>query len=344
MMMNNTIKNLCLLEELEASQKLIFSGFGELQEINMGNDFYYLPQQLLSMGSERFMKCYICLVYEARESRYPDTKFLKSLSHDLQKLKQTITDNYFSTNGIPLLEGDFKYIKEDKLLGQIVSVLSEFGKQARYYNLNIVTGSNEPPINPKEKWEQIESKIEDATPYLATGSLETLHRDYYPKVTSKIIAKLERFARAIALQFTLGKHGGQLQQFSPILDNLIRLKDGEFGQKDYRRSVKILQKNKEKWNKRSKSSVLSSRYPSRLVRKDQFDRDWPFRSEEVIVECRDRLFCIVNINGYDFALNGAAKSKFGYPDPHDMGLAILGKSIGPFIDMAFELTMDDKER
>ena len=53
--------------------------------------------------------------------------------------------------------------------------------------------------------------------------------------------------------------------------------------------------------------------------------------------CRDELFCIVNINGYDFALNGAAQSKFNYPYPHDMGLAILGKSIGPFIDIALGL-------
>ena len=64
----------------------------------------------------------------------------------------------------------------------------------------------------------------------------------------------------------------------------------------------------------------------------------------MIVECRDGLFCIVNINGYDFALNGAAKSKFGYPCPHDMGLAILGKSIGPFIDVALKLTADSQKR
>ena len=336
--MSDVIKNMCLLEELEASQKLIVSGFGELQEIDMGNDFYYLPQQLLSSGFERFMKCYICLVYEARESKYPDTKFMKKLGHDLQELKQTITEVYFSTNGIPLLENDFEYIKGDELLGQIINVLSEFGKQARYYNLDIVTGSNKPLINPKEKWEQIESKIEDATPYLDSGSTEALYRDYYPRVNSKIIAMLERFARAIALQFTLGKHGGQLQQFSPTLNNFIRLRDGEFGQKDYRHSVKILQKKKETWSKRSKSDVLSSRYLSKLVRKDQFDGDWPFRFDEVVIECRENLFCIINIEGYDFALNGSAASRFNYPFPHDAGIAILGKSVGPFIDMAFNLS------
>jgi hypothetical protein len=58
----------------------------------------------------------------------------------------------------------------------------------------------------------------------------------------------------------------------------------------------------------------------------------------VVIECRETLFCIINIGGFDFALNGSAKSQFGYPFPHDAGIAILGKSIGPFIDMAFSLS------
>ena len=56
------------------------------------------------------------------------------------------------------------------------------------------------------------------------------------------------------------------------------------------------------------------------------------------VECRDDLFCIVNIGGYDFALNGAARSRFGLPFAHDAGVAVLGKSVGPFIEMAHGLS------
>ena len=36
-------KFLCLHVELETSVKLIRAGFGALQEIDMGNDFYHLP-------------------------------------------------------------------------------------------------------------------------------------------------------------------------------------------------------------------------------------------------------------------------------------------------------------
>ena len=56
------------------------------------------------------------------------------------------------------------------------------------------------------------------------------------------------------------------------------------------------------------------------------------------VECRDGLFCIVNVGGYDFALNGAARGRFGLPSAHDAGVAVLGKSVGPFTEMALGLS------
>ena len=46
---------------------------------------------------------------------------------------------------------------------------------------------------------------------------------------------------------------------------------------------------------------------------------------------------IVHINGYAFGLNGAVRSHLKIPCPHAAGLAVLGKSVGPFIDLAFEL-------
>ena len=42
-MNTDTIKFLCLCEELKISRDLIKAGFGGLQEIDMSNDFYHLP-------------------------------------------------------------------------------------------------------------------------------------------------------------------------------------------------------------------------------------------------------------------------------------------------------------
>ncbi|MYB56027.1 MAG: DUF2511 domain-containing protein [Gemmatimonadetes bacterium] len=89
--------------------------------------------------------------------------------------------------------------------------------------------------------------------------------------------------------------------------------------------------------KRSEQEIVNGKWPTRIITKVEFGGEWPFRTDRVIVECQNNMFCIVHINGYAFGLNGAAQSRFKIPCPHAAGLAVLGKSVGPFIDMAFEL-------
>ena len=115
------------------------------------------------------------------------------------------------------------------------------------------------------------------------------------------------------------------------------MKNGDLGTTDYRRSVEILRQQRANWIRRSDAEIALSQWPTLLVTKDDFSGDWPFRHDRVTIEFRDNLFCVVNICGYAFGLNGAAQSKFGVPDPHSAGVAILGKSIGPLIDMTFAL-------
>jgi len=328
---------MALIMELETARDLIKAGFGELQEIHLGNDFYHLPQQLLASGLERLLKSYFCLVHEARNGAFPDVAFLKSIGHSLADAKEKLIDEYFDANGRPLLIADLDFLRNDALLDGIINILSEFGKMARYYNLDIVAGSPNPPINPSSEWERLETRIEDPSPYLTLDSLEALHRDYFPRVNAKIVGILERFVRAVCMQFTLGNHGGRLKQLMGTVSEFIFLRDDEFGMTDYRRSVARNQQTKANWSKRSKEKALGSKWPSALAVASDYGEKWPFRTDEVVVEYRDDMFCVVNVNGYDFALNGSAKTRFGYPDPHDSGVAILGRSIGPFIDLAFSL-------
>ena len=198
--------------------------------------------------------------------------------------------------------------------------------------------SPDSPINPEDEWERLESSIEDSKPYL--NDTESLHRDYFPRVHSQLIAKLERFIRAIALQFTIGGHAdqnGRLRQASVEYGEFQSLRGEQLGTIDYRRSVQILRQKQEIWFKRSEQEIVNGKWPTRIVTKAEFGKEWPFRTDRVIVECQENLFCIVNIDGYAFALNGSAQSRFKMPFPHDAGLAVLGKSVGPFIEMAFAL-------
>ena len=95
---HDTVRFLCLLDELETSRKLLESGFGHLQEIDMGNSFYHLPHQLLASGFERLIKCYIAVVRKGRDGTYPNRKAMQSLGHDLKCLLKTIcTEHYGGT-------------------------------------------------------------------------------------------------------------------------------------------------------------------------------------------------------------------------------------------------------
>lgn len=326
-------RTLCLLEELETSRELLRSGFGHLQEIDMANTFYHLPHQLLASGFERLMKCYVILVDEGRHGAYPSQQFLKGLGHDLEKLLRIICRNYYGGMRRRLVQQELRFLQSDAIAKECLRVLSLFGKKGRYYNLDVVTGGATSPIDPTNEWERLESSVEDPAAY--HGDLERLHRDYYPRVHAKLIAKMERVIRAIALQFTIGGHSdrtGRLRQMSTVYAEFQVLRDEALGTIDYRRSVQILTQERDTWIKQSEEEVVGGPWPTQIVTKQEFDGEWPFRVDRVILEQQDATFYVVYINGYAFALNGAAKSHLGIPFPHDAGFAVLGRSVAAFIE------------
>ena len=336
------VRFLCLFDELRTSRELLKSGFGLLQEIDMGSTFYHLPHQLLASGFERLLKCFIAVVCKGRDGAYPDTQAMKSLGHNLKSLLETICKDYYGGIQRPLVQEDLEFITTDAVLNDCVGILSLFGKMGRYYNLNVVTGDAHEPIAPKSQWQELERRVENPIPYL--NDQESLYRDYYPRVNRRLIGRMERLVRAIAMQFTLGDHadpGGEICRLANVYDEFRNLRDREFGTVDYRRSVEILKRKEDRWSKRSDEEIKAAGWPTVAVCRAEFDNEWPFRRNSVTVECRDKLFYVVNIDGYDFALNGAARSRYRLPDVHEAGVAELGKSVGSFIKLASELSSDN---
>ncbi len=345
-MNDDALKDIYLYDELTTSNKLIKLGFGELQNLNMGNDFYHLPFQLLSSGLERLMKCHICLGYFELHNVYPDSRTLKSFGgsngHDLTELKKKILSNYFKNQNIPALIDDENFLTNDNDLQQLIYLLSEFGKYARYYNLDIVTAAIEPSINVKQLWSEYETNIVLADNELLNNLTDVKYQnEVLAFVTQSIISKLELFVRALSRQFTLGGLGQIAQQFSPMYYDFIMLDNDKIGKTDYRKETTRYNKKEDKIHKRTLFDSLRRKYNSdyrfKKIKKTDYEGDWPFYAEEIIIECRQKHWCVVEINGYEYALNGAAQGRFNLPIVHDAGMAILGKSIGPFIDMTLKL-------
>ena len=306
---------LCLHDELETSRELLRSGFGHLQEIRHGrNTFYNLPHQLLASDFERLMKYYIAVVHKGRDGAYPDRASMKSLGHDLESLLETICTKHYGGTQRPRVQQDHAFIRTDPVLSDCVRILSLFGKMGRYYNLDVVAGAGHGPIGPRGEWEALESRVEDPIPYL--GNLERLPRDYYPRVNSVLIAKMERLVRAIAMQYhpwgacrprrfnldgsqTFTRSSGTSGTTNSALSTIavrwrssgVTTTNGSEALRPGDRGIGLAVACSRQGRVRGRVAV-----PRRL---------------RVTVECRDGLFCIVNIGGYDFALNGAARSRFG---------------------------------
>ena len=338
-----TTKHFALLEEIETSNKLILLGFGELQNISLNNNFHFLPFQLLSQGFERFMKSYICLAYQNIHNEYPSFKYLKSLGHDLEFLLKEIIDKYYFDFKRPQYKVDIEFLKNNLDLKELLFIISEFGKKSRYYNFDLITENKEIPLNTKELWTKFENKhlLKNEKLLSKLFSRETEHEVFY-KLNSIIIIIFERFISALSRQIIFNCIGEKAKQISVTsFFDFGMLYDKDFGNRDYRKNTTRYKETPKKKYKRTIiddiERELNPNIKYKKITKAEYKGDWPFYAEEVIIECRHKHWCIVTIDGYDYALNGSAKGRFKLENPQDAGMVIMDKSSSDFIKLAFEL-------
>ncbi len=335
------IKYFALLEEFETSDKLIKLGFGELQNINHNNYFYFLPFQLLSQGFERFMKAYICLGYFHINQELPNFKYLKDLGHDLEKLLQEIKDKYYFDFDRPQFDIDKEFLETNSDLKELLYILSEFGKLARYHNFDLITDNAKIGVNTKKLWEEFENKLLGPKDYEKLMDFD-LSQEVYQKISTHIVIVFEKFISAISRQFIFKCLGQKALQLSAsTFTDFGMLYEKDFGQNDYRNQTTKYKEAPRKVHKRTMFDEIqrnvNPEYKSKRILKSEYSGDWPFYAEEVIIECRQKHWCIVTIDGFDYALNGSAKGRYKLENPHDAGMAILGKSISDFIQMALKI-------
>ncbi|MCK9484098.1 MAG: hypothetical protein M0R34_07020 [Candidatus Marinimicrobia bacterium] len=339
----NKQKDIHLIFELETSSNLIIVGLKEMQNIGADNTFYHLPQQLLSSGIERLMKCYICLAYFKINQKYPNYKFLKDCGgengHDLIALKSKIINGYFDYKSTAL-EADKEYILDDNELNQLLSILSEFGKYARYHNLDIITSKEKQSADIEELWENFQNDIVKKHPDLDAkfSSLEFMD-EANDTLNQLIVGLIERFVRALSRQFTIGFLGEKAKQYSSIFYDFLMLQDHQIGTTDYRRKSKgICNDIKHKKSYFGKIiRILNPHYKYKKITKNDYVGEWPFYKDSIVLECREKHWCLADIGCRYYALNGPAKGRYKIPGVGEGGMAILGKTVGPFIDICLNL-------
>ncbi len=335
------IRDIALLEEIKTSSKLIKLGFGELQNLNQSNNFYFLPFQILSQGFERLMKCHICLGYYNKYGNYPNLKYIKDLGHDLESLKKVILVDFFEDNH-NVLSNDKQFLQKNTELEELLYILSEFGKMARYHNFDVITGNSKPSINAKELWVKFENKLLFSNPKSINKITDwDLRDELYGEHARHIIILFEKFVSALSRQFIWGHLGNKGKQYSSDISDFNIIFEKEFGIKDYRKNTTRYTQTPLKVHTRTLKDAIERKinpnFKSKKIHKNEYKGDWPFYVDEVIVECREKRWCIVTIDNKDYALNGNAKGRYKLENPCDAGMAILGKSFGEFITIAMNL-------
>lgn len=331
-------KDFALINEVDTSARLIKLGFGEIQNIDTVNDFYFLPFQLLSQGFERLMKCYICLGYYEKHKTFPSSNDIKT--HDLTKLLDKILRDYFVVGSDSRTKWQEVFLKNDEDLKKAISIISEFGKYARYYNLDVITGTqeNNSLINPKDEWADFINTIAKKNDIKYCFNDYDSYPKFYEQTNRQVIILLEKFVATLSLQFRRGCLGQKGNQVSVFVSEFLKMDYEDFGKIDYRKTTTKYKEEKRNIVTVKEFEKISSKYNEKVVSKkiikDEYQDKWPFFCDEVTVQLRQNHWAVIIIDGFVYSLNGLAKGKYKIEDPHEGGMIPIGVDISPFLKIA----------
>ncbi|HBG19302.1 MAG TPA: hypothetical protein DDY32_08525 [Desulfobulbaceae bacterium] len=150
------IKKIISQEELlsrEASMSAMALGHGltQLRKYDFGQTGYFYSSLLqITTGIERLLKLIIIYTHRIDHNKFPDNKELRKYGHDIKVLFLKSIE-IASRNDC----GDIaKIFSEDEIFEKIITLLSDFAMQARYYNLDVLTGRHQKNIiEPLVRWE-----------------------------------------------------------------------------------------------------------------------------------------------------------------------------------------------
>lgn len=225
-----------LIDETERAVELTDLGIRGLWSLDGTNDRYHLPLQLLSQGIERLLKLtYVLGILEAT-GRMPSSKELRAeFGHDLMKLVDAVValaddDEDFSSR--PAVADDLAFVRTDDDLRSMLEILSDFGQQGRYHNLETLLhqGSGDRGPSPEEAWQRLEAGILRRHPeWFERRGMPEFTSGWYEVLAGDITSVLQRFLRATCRMWTLGPLGDEGRRLTGTINRFLFLTDDRLG-------------------------------------------------------------------------------------------------------------------
>jgi len=208
-----------------------------LKKGNVGfNEEDYVTLILLSTGFEHLMKCIICLRYYHIHKKYPTLDFIKkNFGHDLHKSKKYIEKELGEMNyGSRLAtKNDIEFLKNNQHLDNFISLLSQFGNGARYYNLDIVTEGDSHYKDPRNVFDDLINEIIKEHPRLEKLRDDiSRNKEFDERLSYELIVLVEKFARALSRLFSLGDFGSLAKTMTGNVSCFF-LRDTDLGKAEY---------------------------------------------------------------------------------------------------------------
>lgn len=137
-----------LRREGHLSASLLGSALTEIRRYDYSR-IGYLYHALFGLvnGVERLMKITYILDHHGRTGACPTNEELRGLGHDIGvlylRMESIALDRSLTIEAVP----------DPEINAVLLSVLTEFGKQTRYYNLNSLVGARPTDVDPIARWD-----------------------------------------------------------------------------------------------------------------------------------------------------------------------------------------------
>lgn len=218
--------------------KYLRCGLAEVQNISAKNDFYDPLLIYLSGGFERLFKTMICLNFQEKNNRLPNFRELMegNNGHDIVYLK-TKVEKFSIPIERPFADIDYHIITQDPIINSICILLSEYGIKSRYFNLDVVLGTDQ-DLDSRAEWEKIETIVlkeyYGEKKFFELIKTEKGLKDVYLKAHELLTARIEMFLRAITRQFIFGQFSSKSKEFMLEVQVFSDIRDEHMGKTDYR--------------------------------------------------------------------------------------------------------------
>ncbi|MDR3151913.1 MAG: hypothetical protein LBT85_00365 [Bifidobacteriaceae bacterium] len=162
------------IQEYEFTDRLFKHGISILdnQELSFCPSILPIIYTIMSLAIEKYLKLFVIMIHIIDDdSILPNNDLRINYGHNLKKLNnkvfEWIKNNTQKATNIDYLEAIIKNIPDKNILNDIITALSKFAQNGRFYYLdNLLLQSSKlkykyDNISPTEKWEEIETKINE---------------------------------------------------------------------------------------------------------------------------------------------------------------------------------------